>query len=46
MYLAVPLPAFHGVFKEPTIGQLAIQEFGIRLIVFDAVQTEIVAWVT
>ncbi len=34
LYLAVPSYAFEGVFKTP-VGQLAMEEFGLKIIVFD-----------
>lgn len=44
LYLAIPVNVFNGIFKEP-IGQVAIKHFGIRLIVFDPINAEIIQWI-
>ena len=44
LYLAVPVAAHDGILKEP-IGQLLIQQLGIRLMIFDYQKVEIVRWI-
>jgi hypothetical protein len=45
LYLAVPEVAYNGVLSEP-IGEKAIQQADIRLIVFDPEREEIVQWIS
>jgi glucose-6-phosphate 1-dehydrogenase len=42
LYLAIPLHAYHGIFKE--IGSAIAKEKNIKLLVFDIDKEEIVEW--
>jgi hypothetical protein len=44
LYLAVPLDAFNGVFSSE-LGQVAREDYSVRLIVFDPIQEVIAQWV-
>jgi hypothetical protein len=44
LYLAVPIYSYEGIFKEP-IGQLAIEQEQLQLIVFDDKQGTISQWI-
>lgn len=43
LYMAIPVSAFNGIFKE-AIGQVAIRQFDIQFIVFDPEKAEIITW--
>lgn len=43
LYLAVPRAAYDGILSEP-LGQGVIKQVGMKLLVFDPVQEEIVRW--
>lgn len=44
IYLAVPITAYANVFRSP-IGEVAVQDFALRLVVFDAEQEAVVQWI-
>lgn len=44
LYLAVPLYSYEGIFKEP-IGQLALKEEQLQLLVFDHKEGTISRWI-
>lgn len=44
IYLAVPVTAYLGIFRSP-VGEVAITDFALRLLVFEAEQEVIVQWI-
>ena len=44
IYLAVPAAAYTNVFRSP-VGEVALQDFALRLVVFDAEKETIVEWI-
>ena len=44
LYLAIPRTAHEGIFQAP-VAQQAIQNLGVRLLVFDPVSEEVVLWI-
>jgi hypothetical protein len=44
LYLAVPLIVYDGIFSEP-LGQLAVTELHLRVLIFDPVQQQVVKWI-
>ncbi len=44
LYMAVPQAAFHGIFEE-SIGQIALKELDVWLIVFDPIREKVVKWI-
>jgi hypothetical protein len=45
LYLAVPDEAFNGVFSTP-LGRVALEDYGLKLIVFEPEQEVIQRWLT
>jgi len=44
LYLAIPSYSYEGIFSKP-LGQLAIEEMQLRLIVFDENEQRILRWI-
>ncbi|MGH7929986.1 MAG: element excision factor XisH family protein [Candidatus Binatia bacterium] len=44
IYLAIPLSTYESLFSTP-LGQVAIEDHGLKLIVFDPAQEEIRQWI-
>jgi XisH protein len=44
IYLAVPITAYMGIFRSP-IGEVAIADFALKLLIFEAEQEVIVQWI-
>ena len=44
IYLAIPATAYATIFRSP-VGEVAQEDYGLKLLVFDATQEAIVQWV-